>query len=524
LHRACVGLGLVLACATGREPPPAPMTPPPAMVPLAAVGDFEAVFAGPEGFVGSELEEVGRSGLFPTQPRDANRVAILDNGDASFAARIQALQEARQSIRIQALIFTGDESGLLIAELLKQRHAEGLDVRVIVDAFSNPSLQTQWMYFDLKQNGVEVEGYEALALQWLNEVPTPGLQPHAQADQLNRRFHEKMWIVDGETDHGLAIVGGLNIANEYFRVTPEDPPRYWRDQDVVLRGAVVRDVTDAFDRNYAYFKEIKASRGIANTDASWEKTRAVLARTGKVPMFHKTDEELAERVSDMAARPLSLHYADARARFFQNRPRLRETYIEQAYLKAIRAARGEVLVSNAYFVASPEFRAAVGAAARRCVRVLILTNGLETNDLPAITIVGRTYYAEMLSVNTEPELTQCRARDPQAGIEIWEWQGRRAHETAQREGTNHGKWAVFDRRLALVGSHNLDPRSENLNSESAVVFESEPLAQDLARTFYEGDLPMARRIPLEEAQGFEASDDVFYKLQEEFGQIFEEHL
>lgn len=494
------------------------------MAPLAAAGDFASVFAGPETFVGSELDEVGRSGLFAARSPDTSRVAILDNGDGSFAARLQALQSARKSIRIQALIFTGDESGLHIAEILKRKHGEGLDVRVIVDAFSNPSLQTQWMYFDLKQHGVEVEGYEALALHWLNEIPTPWLQPYAQADQLNRRFHEKMWIVDGEMKDGLAIVGGLNIANEYFRVTPEEPPRYWRDQDVILRGAIVGDVTEAFDRNYAAFKEIKESRGIANTDAYWEKTRAFLDKAGKVPIHHRTDAALEERVTAMAARPLSLRYAPARTRFFQSRPRLRETYIEQVYLKAIAAAQGEVLVSNAYFVASPEFREAVKAAARRCARVLMLTNSPETNDLPAITIVGRTYYAEMLQVNSEPALAQCRARDPQAGVHIFEWQGRRAGDAAAREGTNHGKWAVFDRRLALVGSHNLDPRSEHLNSESAVVFESEPLARDLARTFYEADLPMARAISLQDTATFEASDDALYELQETFGLIFEEQL
>ena len=29
-----------------------------------------------------------------------------------------------------------------------------------------------------------------------------------------------MWIIDGETDHAVAVVGGLNIANEYFRIDP----------------------------------------------------------------------------------------------------------------------------------------------------------------------------------------------------------------------------------------------------------------------------------------------------------------
>ena len=79
-------------------------------------------------------------------------------------------------------MFKGDETGLRVAEILKQKKAAGLDVRVIVDAFSNPWLQTQWMFFDLKQNGIEVEGYEAMALQWLNEVPIPALTPHTDPD------------------------------------------------------------------------------------------------------------------------------------------------------------------------------------------------------------------------------------------------------------------------------------------------------------------------------------------------------
>ena len=152
-------------------------------------------------------------------------------------------------------MFKGDETGLRVAEILKQKKAAGLDVRVIVDAFSNPWLQTQWMFFDLKQNGIEVEGYEAMALQWLNEVPIPALTPHTDPDALDKRFHEKMWIIDGETDHAIAVTGGLNIGNEYFRAAPDDPDATWRDQDVVLRGAIVRDLVTAFDRNFDYFVE-----------------------------------------------------------------------------------------------------------------------------------------------------------------------------------------------------------------------------------------------------------------------------
>jgi phosphatidylserine/phosphatidylglycerophosphate/cardiolipin synthase-like enzyme len=119
---------------------------------------------------------------------------------------------------------------------LKEKRAQGLDVRVIVDAMSNPDPQTQWMYFDLKQHGIEVEGYETFYLQWLNEMPVTRHDAADGTTNPNKRFHEKMWIIDGETDHGVAVVGGLNIANEYFRIDPRNPSRYWRDQDVIVKG------------------------------------------------------------------------------------------------------------------------------------------------------------------------------------------------------------------------------------------------------------------------------------------------
>ncbi len=223
-------------------------------------------------------------------------MAVLHGGEDSFAVRLEALKNARKSIRIQALVFKGDESGLRIAEILKQKKADGLDVRLIVDAFSNPWLQTQWMYFDLKQHGIEVEGYEAMALQWLNEVPVPKLVPHTDPDALDKRYHEKMWIIDGETADAVAITGGLNIGNEYFRANPADPDSTWRDQDVVVRGAIVGDLVTAFDRNFEYFVGVKRSRGIFNTNLYWDATRTVLDNTGKMPIHYTTDpHDRAER-------------------------------------------------------------------------------------------------------------------------------------------------------------------------------------------------------------------------------------
>jgi putative cardiolipin synthase len=493
-------------------------TPPQSDVQASAIQG--TAFGSAQEFFGSSYKEVGISGLFTVHSPESCRIAVLPNGDDSFAARIQALKNADTSVRIQALIFTGDESGLYIAELLKEKKAQGLDVRVIVDAMSNPDPQTQWMYFDLKQHGIEVEGYETFYLQWLNEMPVASHNAADETTDPNKRYHEKMWIIDGETDHGVAVVGGLNIANEYFRIDPQNPSRYWRDQDVIVEGEVVKDMVTTFERNFEYFLKVKESRGIFNSNIYWEATRNLLDKTTKVQMNHVTEERLSQNVLEMANKKLELKYEGATCRFFQNRPRFGETYIEQAYLKSIKGAKNEVLIGNAYFIASAAFVETVKDAARRCVKVIILTNSPETNDLPMLTIVGRQYYDDILAVNDEPAVQSCDG----GGVQIWEWQGRRINATKQTEGTIHAKYAVFDRRVSIVGSYNMDPRSRTLNSESAIVFENETLSGQLADMFYQNDLDFSKQITLEDTKAFTESEDAVYQLQKAFGIFIQDAL
>jgi putative cardiolipin synthase len=500
------------------RPDPQTVAPPPmpSMTSIPKGPSPAPVFGPAQTFLGSPLPQVGRGGLFKPYGPKANRIAVLENGEASFAARVQLLEQAQTSIRIQTLLFTGDEAGLYIAEILKRKKAAGLDVRVIVDAPSNLGFQTQWMYFDLKQHGIEVQGYESLYLEWLNEIPIPFHSPERDPEAPNSRYHEKMWIVDGDTEQGAAVVGGLNIANEYFRVDPSDPDRYWRDQDVMVKGPIVGDMVAAFERNFDHFVAIKESRGDLNTDLYWAQTRKFLDEVGRLEIPYATRNDLVARVQEMARQDLDLNYVQARSRFFQNRPRLGETYIEQAYQKLIAHAAREILICNAYFIPSDDFIAEIERAVARGVRVMILTNSPGTNDLPELTMVGRNYYKDILAINEGAEAHRSGGR-----VQIWEWLGWRYDENRQTQGTIHAKYAVFDRCYALVGSYNLDPRSAKLNSETAVVFESDVLSTALAKTFYENDLAYSRRISPQDAKEFREPSDALYKLRKEFGSLFE---
>ena len=334
---------------------------------------------------------------------------------------------------------------------------------------------------------------------------------------------ERASIPDGSSRRrsgsGTAVVGGLNVANEYFRVDPEDPGHFWRDQDIIVKGRIVADMVTAFDRNFVHFVDIKNSRGALNTDLYWKATRDFLDTVGKLPIPFLTRDDLVERVNRMARAELELNFVDARSRFFQNRPRLGESYITQAYQKLFDHAEQEVLICNAYFIPSADFINAVRKAVSRGVNVMILTNSPDTNDLPELTMVGRSYYEQILAINEE-----VGASKNGGSAQIWEWHGWRYDQDRQTEGTIHAKYAVFDRHYALVGSYNLDPRSEKLNSETVTVVESDILAAELTQIFYENDLAYSRRITNEEAREFKEPTDVLYKLREEFGSLFESQL
>ena len=468
------------------------------MVAFIALGALLAasVFDDGQVFACSEDPKVGCGGVLPVR-RDA-RGALLTGGEDAFAARVASLRAAKRSIRIQALIFRGDEAGLLVAGLLKEKKKAGLDVRVIVDAASNLDWQTQWMYFDLKQHGVEVEGYEALYLEWVTAdlKPTDPLRP-------NKRFHDKLWVVDGEDEGGLAIVGGRNIANEYFRIA-EGPVDRWRDQDIALRGPIVADVVAAFERNFDYFKGLKARlpRGY-NPDNAWRLTGKTLGQVAKVKVPAWTRKELRAAAEAAASRKVELAFSTFTARFIQNRPRFKESFIPQAYLEEIDRAAASIFLANAYFVPSRSLLEALRRAVRRGVRVVVLTNSPETNDIAEIAAVSRYLYQELLAVNQE-------ARDGGArgSVEIREWRG-----AADQEGTLHAKYAVFDGREAIIGSHNLDPRSERLNSETVLALRDPAVAGRLEKTFLEEDLPKSVPVTWEQARQYRKPKEMEAKFQ-----------
>jgi phosphatidylserine/phosphatidylglycerophosphate/cardiolipin synthase-like enzyme len=293
-----------------------------------------------------------------------------------------------------------------------------------------------------------------------------------------------------------------------------------RPEKVPAIQAQLVDMARAFDQTFDYLVEVKESRGIFNTNLYWNVTRDVLDHTGRFPVRYDIDTRLRNRVIELESRTVSINFLPSRCRFLHNRPRFAESYLLQAYLKLFAEADQELLIANAYFVPTPAILAGLKAAARRCVAVTLITNSPETNDLPEISMVGRGHYKDLLEVNQTAEVRSCPAQA--GGIRIWEWIGR-ADDDPQQQGTMHSKFAVADRRLSLVGSYNLDFRSERLNSETGLVFEQVTLGHELARLF-ENDLRYSRLVSEDDAAEYDDPSNVLYRFRKELAEFFEEEL
>lgn len=427
----------------------------------------------------------GCEGLFPVRSAEESQIGLLVKGEAALAARFQTLDQAKKSVRIQALIFKADESGTAIAERLIQLRRQGLEVKVIIDAFSNPDLYSQTLFFRMRTEGIHMEGYEFGASEFFQEFSFRDI------GQVDKRFHDKVWLIDGEDpENSVAIVGGMNIANEYFRLG-STAPFVWRDQDFVVKGKIVQDMMMAFDRNFQDQKHRKEKLPV-NTDKTWSwwvRTFPNLMKRLSFLFVQAPDPEVTSRVEKAAedAKIFQIDMKPAKARFVQGRPRYKETYIRQFYKDLFDIAKEELIIVNAYFIPRDSLRESMMAAARRGAHVKIITNSPETNDLPQMAVASRYLYKELLSVNHEPH-TQGR-------LEIFEWIGHK-----HKEGTNHAKFAIADKKYVIGGSYNLDARSDLLNSETVLGFENEELAQELTRQVNQIDMEKCEKISNERAE------------------------
>jgi cardiolipin synthase len=163
-----------------------------------------------------------------------NKVTLLNDGQATYAAMFHAIKLAKDHINLETFIIEDDEVGRTFADLLLQKQAEGVQVRLIYDSIG--SLDTPTAFFQrLRSAGIQVVEFNPL-----NPFKTHSFWLLKNPD------HRKMLIIDGT----VAIAGGINISSVYSSSLSgrkaEGSSLPWRDTDVQIEGPAVAEFQRLF--------------------------------------------------------------------------------------------------------------------------------------------------------------------------------------------------------------------------------------------------------------------------------------
>jgi len=228
-----------------------------------------------------------------------------------------------------------------------------------------------------------------------------------------------------------AFVGGINISDRYCNEEGDAKKLFWRDTHLRIDGPGVQYLQYLFlcDWNFC------ASERLTPDGTLFPLPSTYGPRGNKVVQIAASGPD-----SDVPTILFSL-------------------------LQAISLATTEILITTPYFIPGESLIDALMVAALGGVKVKLLVPGISDSKL--VDAAARSYYGDML----------------RAGVEVYLYQ----------KGFVHAKSVVTDRKVAIVGTANMDYRSFDLNFEvSAVVYDNQ-VAGELADIFYQ-DIQFAEKI------------------------------
>lgn len=358
---------------------------------------------------------------------------------------LEAINAAHDHINIETYIFEDDAIGQRFADALITKQQQGVQVNVIHDSVGTISTPAEF-FTRLTDAGINV----------LEFNPVNPLATKVGWD-MNQRDHRKLLIVDGD----IAFLGGINISSVYsggsfnlhtkkWRADKKqrDDQLPWRDTDLQIEGPAVSELQTLF----------------INT---WTKQQGEpLATRNYFPVLKQQGSDVVRIIGSSPDEPHSKIYV--------------------ALILALRSAKTEIWIANAYFVPDPQLMAVLKEAAARGVDVKLVLPG--RTDSWLVFNASRAHYTELLT----------------AGVKLYE----------HRDALLHVKTAVIDGNWSTVGSTNLDWRSFLHNQEVNAVVRGSGFGKKM-RVAFMGDIKNSNEITLEKWQ----QRPLTIKIKEQIGSM-----
>ena len=410
------------------------------------------------------------------RPDSESGFLLLDRGRNALAWRLFMADNAVRTIDAQYFLWKNDRLGRVLIQNLMDAAERGVRVRVIVDDSMTESDPTYLSKFGAHPN-VELRLYKpfgpphkSFVFRWLDFA--------ADFSLLNRRMHNKLFIADGS----FIISGGRNIGEDYFEYLTPD---VFRSRDLMGVGPLADEASDAFDMFWNSEWTVPVELVVDHVPSVAE---------GRV--FKNTLDTAGEDVNNYPP-----GYSDVGG-IEQARARLEPELIwgtSKLLLDTVPGEGGEpevpknatntvglalqavadqttesLIAESAYLIFTDSSMAHLRRLKERGLKVQVLTNSLAANNHTTAFVGYRSQRKKQIAALTE--LYEYR---PDAVTQTELYQRLAPDQPVPHFGL-HAKTAVYDRKTVFIGSFNLDPRSENLNTEIGILVESEELGSAVA--------------------------------------------
>ncbi len=440
----------------------------------------------------SDKTTLGRIAAISQPEKDQSGFRLMPLGTFSLDTRLQLAKRAEATLDVQYYHIANDETGRVFLRSLRDAAQRGVRVRLLIDDLYTGG--EDWLFLGLAAYpNVEVRLFNPFCCARDHGQATRFLSSLGDIGRVNHRMHNKMFVADG----AMAIIGGRNVANEYYLRGMADN---FIDVDAFVVGAVLPAMQALFDRywNSDTVYPLKAIARSEQTDAQlrarFELETGPLKTPAPAPLPSNDILGYGPIADDLDAGRLGLHWGSAYV--FADHPdkpfesssgaELLETSVTYNVIEALAQAKTEIVGSSPYFVPGKRGMAFIRKLREKGVKLTIMTNSLGSTDEPIVHTGYSRYREDMLKLGVDLyEISSSRVKG-----------NKRPFLFGSSLGRLHAKVFVMDRQRVFIGSMNLDPRSASINTEFGAVIDSPEIAKELTRILDIDRLQSAYRVRL----------------------------
>ena len=426
--------------------------------------------------------------------RQNNKILLVENGYNALLLRVHLIRNASRSIDIQTFIWTNDECGRFLMYELIQAAKRGVKVRIIADHFVSDKDPLIVAFLATVHPNIELKHYRPVA----DRIKPNRLHVITKAlfrfRNLNQRMHNKVMLFD----NALALTGGRNIENTYYEYSLG---MNFRDRDILVLGPVVNDVHESFEKFWECRHAVPSGK-LIDVRTVINQNRTPTYESREAFEFGEIFADIERQADDAAL--ISTRFVDRilpaeRVTFLADKPGKNRSFwlggrgkITEKLAEIVGRSEKELVIQSPYFVLSKPavelFRSLRERTPAVPIRVSSNSFGSTDNTMAySANYRQRSTTIEDLGLYVyefKPHPADLKRIFPQYSemLTLAKAKHERAPEDRLPFLCIHAKSFVSDSRIAYIGTYNLDPRSENLNTEVGLLIEDEQIARLLRKS------------------------------------------